>query len=712
MKKIKNYFFLLLLFSCTITLFHGLLFSSNIGIQNQRKNISHNALLEYQPLAKLHTSSSTSLWNFTANRQVNSVDISDDGQYVVVGEYDNQIYLFNRNSSTPLWNYTTGDSVFTVAISSNGSYIVAGSRDKNVYLFGKESHVPIWNYTTGGNICSVSISADASYIVAGSEDSKIYLFNRTSPIPIWEYTTKNIVDFIRISSDGSYIVGSGCCNDLYFFHRSNSTPLWTFTSPANFASVGISSTGRYIIAYSGDTNFYLLERSNNIPLWNYSTGHTDGKIAISADENYIIVGAGNGVYLFNRSSPIPLWYNSAIRPISFHGLDPTVAISKHGNYIVVGTENSYGLHFFNRTSSVPMWTHDSRDWVTSTAISQNGQYIVGGSMNNYGENVFLFHQTDGFLPDIKVHSPLKNVLYGTDPPDYNITIVDENIDSNWYSLDGGLTNLKILESSGGIDQNEWDKFVNGTVTITFFANDTANNIEQAEVTVRKDILAPIIAIVSPTASEEFNNAPIFDITINEANLDEFWYTIDNGANNYTITSLTGTINQTAWNAISDGPVTIRFYARDDTDNIGSNSVIVVKSPSDGPQPPTPDITINSPTDSQIIGENAPSYTLSITGPYESIWYTFDGGLTNHSASSLTGSLNQAAWFALSDGIITIVFYANNSAGMIGAAQVQVFKDSTEEPPPEPPAIPGFNPYLLLGFIGIISGLLVRKRLKS
>ncbi|MHA1915188.1 MAG: Loki-CTERM sorting domain-containing protein [Candidatus Hodarchaeales archaeon] len=39
-------------------------------------------------------------------------------------------------------------------------------------------------------------------------------------------------------------------------------------------------------------------------------------------------------------------------------------------------------------------------------------------------------------------------------------------------------------------------------------------------------------------------------------------------------------------------------------------------------------------------------------------------------------------------------------------------NSSEEPPPEPPGIPGYDLYLLLGVFGIISVLLFKKRAKS
>jgi hypothetical protein len=123
----------------------------------------------------------------------------------------------------------------------------------------------------------------------------------------------------------------------------------------------------------------------------------------------------------------------------------------------------------------------------------------------------------------------------------------------------------------------------------------------------------------------------------------------------------------------------------------------------------PEITINSPTPSQTIGSTPPNYNISITGPYDSMWYTLDGGAPNFTANSLTGTINQTAWTALSDGIITITFFTNNSAGMEGTAQVMVIKDSSVELPL--PVIPGYDLYLLLGVISIISTILIKKRFK-
>jgi len=78
--------------------------------------------------------------------------------------------------------------------------------------------------------------------------------------------------------------------------------------------------------------------------------------------------------------------------------------------------------------------------------------------------------------------------------------------------------------------------------------------------------------------------------------------------------------------------------------------------------------------------------------------------------SLTGTINQNAWNAASDGPVTIRFYARDDAGNIGTNFVIVAKIPSELP--TPPGIPGYDLYLLIGALSVISALIIRKRLKS
>ncbi len=149
-----------------------------------------------------------------------------------------------------------------------------------------------------------------------------------------------------------------------------------------------------------------------------------------------------------------------------------------------------------------------------------------------------------------------------------------------YSLDNGNT-VRLFLSNETIDQTMWSDIDNGTVTLTFYANDTAGNIAIDSITLRKDKESPSIVIEEPKINQIVGKvSPIFEISILEANLNKTWYCLYNNTNqwteNITFTGDIGIINQTLWEALMEGHITIRFYANDSVGNIAYSDVIVIK----------------------------------------------------------------------------------------------------------------------------------------
>lgn len=127
----------------------------------------------------------------------------------------------------------------------------------------------------------------------------------------------------------------------------------------------------------------------------------------------------------------------------------------------------------------------------------------------------------------------------------------------------------------------------------------------------------------------------------------------------------------------------------------------------------PTITINSPKMNQIFGANAPEYEISVFELYslDITWYTIDGGITNYSISEFSGSINQTAWEAEGNGSITVRFYANDTMGKIGFAEVTVRKEIFDDGNGDgEPSISGYpiewTVIMLLGCIGLV---IIRKR---
>ena len=273
-------------------------------------------------------------------------------------------------------------------------------------------------------------------------------------------------------------------------------------------------------------------------------------------------------------------------------------------------------------------------------------------------------------PIITINSPNEDDFFHTIAPTFEIAIQETDLDTTWYTLDDGVTEIIFTGLIGSIDQTEWDKYGNGTITLKFYANDSYGFESFAQVRVNKDVSAPIITINSPEQDVAFSSlTPAFDITVIDSQLDSMWYTIDNGFTNITIVSTVGTIDQTEWDKIGEESVPLRFYANDTLGNIAYSEVIIIK---DTIQPV---IFINSPESYNLFGDTPPSFDLSIVETnLDLIWYTLDGGITNISISSLSGTIDQTEWNKLGNGTVTIQFYTSDLAGLIGFSQVVVLKD--------------------------------------
>ena len=169
--------------------------------------------------------------------------------------------------------------------------------------------------------------------------------------------------------------------------------------------------------------------------------------------------------------------------------------------------------------------------------------------------------------------------------------------------------------------------------------------------------------------------------------------------NYTITEFTGTIEQSAWDAIADGTNTLTFYASDMPGNIGSTDVNIVKDTTG------PIITINSPSPGTEFGVSAPEFVITITDDHlDSIWYSFDGGLTTF-AITTNATINQTAWAALTEGSITITFYANDTLGNLSFEEVTITK-SIAASEPDPTIVIVIVVVSVIGGVVVVAGVYI------
>ena len=201
--------------------------------------------------------------------------------------------------------------------------------------------------------------------------------------------------------------------------------------------------------------------------------------------------------------------------------------------------------------------------------------------------------------------------------------------------------------------------------------------------------APNITLVEPKMNQVCGvNAPNFVVEINEAYLDDLWYSVNNGQN---ITFYdNGTINQIIWNSLVDGIYDITFYANDTFQHTASQSINVIKDTV------SPTIDIISPVTGSIVNSTSLNFTVEIYDDHlDKMWYTINSGATKYFFTT-NGTIQ--GWANLPNDPVTITIYANDTVGNVYSIYTTVIKQVPGDGNGNGGGVPGYNIYLISGTI--------------
>jgi len=369
-------------------------------------------------------------------------------------------------------------------------------------------------------------------------------------------------------------------------------------------------------------------------------------ILISSNE--IANNRGRGILLYYSCKFITL-YNNEIHN-NFEGIVVHIEPSNNPeifllNNIITRNQNGICLQYCKLSvinlnliinNDIGIWMRyndNDNNTIRNNLIKDNeiGAYITSGERNLFFNNTFIQNSINAY--DSVDNTLWDNGSIGNYWSDYSgKDMNDDGIGDEPYNISG---------TSGNIDNFPiwWDP--------------------------------PIISIKSPIMNSTYDDSPTFNISIDEGKADAMWYSLDEGLTNKTLNDVIGKLDQTLWNMEEDGLVSINFYINDSRDYIGFAKITVFKDA-------IPQIIINSPSIDDIFGSSAPEFNITINdlSPINSTWYTIDAGAINYTFSGLTSIINQSAWEQKEDGVITIRFYANDSAGNLGFKEINVTKDTT------------------------------------
>ena len=596
----------------------------NCSISNFSSNPSPDAGIKFK-----NTSNGTIISNNLTNNGIWLLEYSKNNTILdnfLLNNTDGAIYLNNHCNNNTISNNT-------ITCSKGGAMMLVYSDNNNISkntLISYNNGIYLSN-CINTTVVSNKMSGNGGLDIRGNfaQVSSCRVINNTiNNKPIYYYVHEKGLDANSFRRAGQVIL-INCSNSLIsnLNVSHTSTGLYLHSSVNNTIS---NITAKEIITFG----IVLVTECNNNSISESLINGADRGIHLgdNCDDNEIFLNKVNnsnrGIYL--RSD----CFNNEV-------LNNTLKNNLYGISLYESSDNSFleNIIYNNTRNGIDLDYYSDYNNFTKNRIIDNmlvGAYIDDNCKNN------LFY---------------KNFFIGNGE-----NAKDDGNNNEWNSSSiGNYWDNYTEMGSGAVDANN-----DGIGDIPYNVSGSAKEKDLLPIF---DILHPFINITAPQEGKLYGKiAPSFSVFICDPNLDKMWYSL-NGGKNITFTK-NETIDQTKWNKLNDGVVSIIFYANDLIGNTSSSQVSVIKDTQE------PSISINYPFGGEIFYTLSPMFNVFINDTnLETMWYSLNSG--QKIIFTVNGTINQGNWTLLKDGPVIITFYANDTAGNISWTSIIVYKDSFE-----------------------------------
>jgi hypothetical protein len=277
-------------------------------------------------------------------------------------------------------------------------------------------------------------------------------------------------------------------------------------------------------------------------------------------------------------------------------------------------------------------------------------------------------------------------------PKILVNISDVTLDSVWYSLDNSTLHYPISfdpqfnSNSFLIDSILFQNLTDGKHTIMIYANDSWNQISSAQLYITIDRAAPILTILNPIGGVVPTSGLRMPCYITEYHAKSASITVYAAQGNmhldfilesseYKNDSIMLFISPAIRENLTDGNYHAKFTVMDifyNTQSIDFYFTIDKTAPS---------IEILHPTLNDLHNiTTSPLYIIVINDSTPISMISYQIGSKNYSIQEYQGLIDQAAWLQNMNHTITITFFAEDAAGNIGNATIELDLAAAFPPP--------------------------------
>ncbi|TFF89219.1 MAG: hypothetical protein EU548_07825 [Promethearchaeota archaeon] len=251
----------------------------------------------------------------------------------------------------------------------------------------------------------------------------------------------------------------------------------------------------------------------------------------------------------------------------------TISDNTNGIYLILNVHNCLFSNNIIENNSLDGISSETYPGYTPSTFNT----FMGNKIENNGKNGLHFDDShNNTITNNKIIGNLQNGINASNA-NYNSFSKNSFVNNSLNAIDNGIGNTWSENGKG----NYWDDYRNydydedGIGDIPYNISGTSLNKDMYPL----GYFIPLIKINLPYASYNFSeNPPGYSLSIQNENITSLWYTIDGGMNNISFNEYFGYIDKGEWETAEEGPILFQFYAKDIFGNIGSNQILIFKSP--------------------------------------------------------------------------------------------------------------------------------------
>jgi len=267
-------------------------------------------------------------WSFDASV---SSRPSVDGDGVIAGCRDGNVYRISSSNGKEIWSVTLNDTAYVSNVVNGRVYVSSGS---TCYGIETGDGRKLWDYTAGGALTSPPFAYDKT-VYFGSQDGCLYAVDSSSGKLRWKYSTGWGIDATP-ASDGKYVYFGSTDNSFYAVDAESGKMKWASTCMAAIHS-SPELYGHYVFFGADDGHVYALNRTDGSVEWSFELPYSmKGDVynylttPVLSDPcvygGTVFMGAGGHIYAFDSQTKELPPSGSRTSPSASYGVTLSIVV--------------------------------------------------------------------------------------------------------------------------------------------------------------------------------------------------------------------------------------------------------------------------------------------------------------------------------------------------------------------------------------------------